>query len=207
MARLKSGVLGLVSGKVGELVVSSRNGVPYVKAAYKSRTKKISIKELANRKKFKVAQHFLQPLLHFVRMGFANYSERSYGFIAAKSYLLKHAMEGDSDNPVINPTKIKLSHGSLPLPENIVVSKIEPNTIEFSWEVKPGHGDSFDQAMMVAYDLEKRKCISFTSGQFRNTGNSRLPVDAGYNYHLYLAFVSADRSSQSDSVYLGELSF
>ena len=214
MAQLTHGASGPLFGTIGPVVFSSRNGVPYVKGAYKSRTKKVSGKELANREKFKLAQKILQPLLHFVRLGFAGYSDRSYGFIAAKSHLLKNAMKGDQDNPVINPALVKLSYGSLELPDSIVVSKIEPNTIEFSWDPNNYIASSsypkvsgFDQAMMVAYDFDKRKCLSFTHGQFRKEGSSKLNVSPGYNYHLYLAFVSPDRSSQSDSVYLGEMSF
>jgi hypothetical protein len=208
MARLTHGDSSPLFGKIGRIVVSSRNGVPYVKGAYKSRTKKISKNELANRQRFKLAQKILQPLLYFVRIGFAGYSDRSYGFIAAKSHLLKNAMQDDQGNPVINPALVKLSHGSLPLPDSIVVSKIEPDTIEFSWDVSVNReASSFDQAMMVAYDFEKGKCLSFPHGQFRKEGSSILKVNPGYNYHLYLAFVSPDRSSQSDSVYLGEMSF
>ena len=92
MAKLPSGILGPLVGQIGPIVGSSRNGVPYAKGAYKSRTKNVSNAELANRKKFKVAQEFLKPILYFVRTGWAGYSETSYGFIAAKSHLLKNAM-------------------------------------------------------------------------------------------------------------------
>ena len=115
-------------------------------------------------------------------------------------------MQTSRYNPVINPALVKLSYGTLPLPDSIVVSKIETNTIEFSWDISSYKGSFFDQAMMVAYDFEKRKCISFPHGQFRKEGSSKLKVDSDYNYHLYLAFVSPDRSSQSDSVYLGQMS-
>jgi hypothetical protein len=57
MARLTAGIHGPLVGSIGNVVASSRNGVPYLKGAYKSRTKSVSDRELANRKKFKVAQH------------------------------------------------------------------------------------------------------------------------------------------------------
>jgi len=207
MARITSGAFDSISGGFGGIVVSSWRGVRYVKAAHGSRTKNISEKELANRQKFKVAQLFLRPLVHFVRIGFAGYSDRSFGFVAAKSHLLKHAMEGDPANPVINPALVKFSYGSLPLPDSIVVSKIEPDTIEFSWDLTSTKGSLFDQAMMVAYDFEKQKCLSFTHGEMRKAGKTTLRVASGYNYHLYLAFVAHDRSRQSDSIYLGQMSF
>ena len=100
-----------------------------------------------------------------------------------------------------------MSYGKLGLPQGIVVSKLEDNTIEFSWDTTAYSGYMYDQAMMVAYDVDKKRCLSITTGQFRHTGASRLIVTPGYNYHLYLAFVAHDRSSQSDSVYLGQMSF
>jgi len=207
MAKLPAGVLGPLIGQIGPIVGSSRNGVPYVKGEYKSRTKTISNRELANRKKFAVAQQFLKPLLHFVKTGWAGYSEKSYGFIAAKSHLLKNAMEGEPDNPIVNPTLIKVSHGNLGLPQGIVASKIGDDTLEFSWDTSSYSGYMYDQAMLLAYDIEQRRSFAITTGDFRHTGKSRMRIGTGYNCHLYFAFVAHDRSSQSDSVYLGEMSF
>lgn len=207
MAKLPGGVLGPLIGQIGPIVGSSRNGVPYAKSAYKSRTKNISNRELANRKKFAVAQQFLKPLLYFVKTGWAGYSEKSYGFIAAKSHLLKYAMEGESDTPIVNPVLVKVSYGNLGLPGDIVASKIGDDTIEFSWDTSTYSGYMFDQAMLLAYDIEQRKSFAITTGDFRHTGSSRMRIGTGYNCHLYFAFVAHDRKSQSDSVYLGTMSF
>ena len=207
MARLPAGVLGPLIGQIGPIVGSSRNGVPYAKGAYKTRTKNVSNKELANRKKFAVAQQFLKPLLYFVKTGWAGYSEKSYGFIAAKSHLLKNAMEGEPDNPVVNPTLVKVSYGNLGLPGDIVASKIGNDTIEFSWDTSTYSGNRFDQAMLLAYDIDHRRSQAITTGEFRHTGKSKMTVETGHNYHLYFAFVAHDRNSQSDSVYLGTMSF
>lgn len=208
MARLIAGINGPLVGKIGTVVASSRNGVPYLKGAHKSRTKSVSDRELANRKKFKVAQHWLQPLIWFVRAGFNAYSERSYGFVAAKSLLMKNAMELDkNNNPVVNPAMVKVSHGELLLPESITVSKLENNQIEFTWDTQKYSGYLYDQAMMLAYNIENRKSEAITTGPFRKEGKALLPIAAKGTYHLYLAFVASDRSKQSDSVYLGEITF
>jgi hypothetical protein len=208
MARLTAGIHGPLIGTIGNVVASSRNGVPYIKSAYKSRTKSVSDRELANRKKFKVAQHWLQPLTWFVRAGFNGYSERSYGFVAAKSYLLKHAMEVDNNNnPIVNPALVKVSYGELLLPESITVANVDNKQVEFSWHHKMYSGYLYDQAMMLAYNIEKRKAQSITTGPFRKEGKGLLPITENGTYHLYLAFVASDRSKQSDSIYLGELTF
>ena len=63
MGKLINGIYGSFEGKVGTVVGSSWKGIPYIKSAYKQRTKKVSEKELANRNKFAMAQAWLKPLL------------------------------------------------------------------------------------------------------------------------------------------------
>src|SRR5690606_22476388 len=92
-------------------------GIPYMRALPKKRTSKLSEAEIANRKRFGDAQIWLKPLLSFVRIGFKGFSPTVEGYVAAKSYLLRNAMEGEYPDFTINPAKMKLSYGNLPLPE------------------------------------------------------------------------------------------
>jgi hypothetical protein len=208
MGRLINGINGPIQGKIGKVSGSSRNGIPYVKGPYKNRTLKVSAKELANRKKFAAAQAWLGPILDFVREGFRGYSQRSHGFIAAKSWLLKNAFINDASGFRIDPALIKVSSGDLPLPQNLAVRLTENGDLKFTWVPNDitWEGAAVDQIMMLAYDVEKRSVHMNTTGQFRNTGSDILPLfgSRGKNFHVYAAFNAADRSRQSDSVYLGE---
>lgn len=208
MGRLISGVNGPFLGKVGKAVGSSRNGIPYLKGPYKKRTLKVSAKELANRKKFALAQAWLSPLVEFVREGFKGFSQRSYGFIAAKSWLLKNAFVNDDSGLRIDPALVKVSSGDLPLPENLAVVLTENGDLKFTWDPGLILWDSAgrDQIMLLAYDVEKAEVEFTTTGQFRSTGTDILSLDKTKvkNVHVYAAFSAADRSRQSDSVYLGE---
>lgn len=71
-----------------------------------------------------------------------------------------------------------------------------------------------DQVMLLAYNIEKENEINSgnafynLTGQFRKTGNDTLDIlPDNYHpnkiYHIYVAFSAADRSRQSDSIYLG----
>ncbi len=207
MGRLPKGIQGPIHGKVGTAIGSSRNGIPYVKGLYKKRTKTISEKEIANRKKFAAAQSWLRPLLEFVREGFRGYSQRSYGFIAAKSWLLKNSFVKDEAGLRIDPALVKVSHGNLPLSEKLAVSLMETGNLKFTWDpvYKDGY-DNSDQIMMLAYDVESGNAECNTTGQLRETGTDTLELDKSRvkNVHVYAAFNAYDRSRQSDSVYLGE---
>jgi hypothetical protein len=207
MARMPQGILGALGGKIGPVIASSWKGVPYLKSVHSARTKKISAKEKANRLKFKTAQEWLSPLLDFVRQGYKGYSPTVEGFIAAKSYLMKNAMNADGS---INPSLMKVSFGSLPLSDNIAVTVIEDRFLQFTWDTTPVPGGSnWDQVMLLAYDVKSRIPMYTITGEFRETGSTILKTRyvMGSSCHIWLAFVAADRSRQSDSVYLGEITF
>jgi hypothetical protein len=208
MAKFITGINGPVQGKVGTVSGSSWKGISYLKGPYKKRTKDISDKEKANREKFALAHKWLSPLLTFVRVGFRGYSPTSEGFIAAKSYLLRNAVEISPDGFTINPSLMKVSFGDLPLSGNMSVTKTPEDKLQFTWDKStPDGGNAHDQVMMLAYDTAGRHPLFVTNGQFRNTGTDTIPVsgEAGVTYHLYAAFLAVDRSRQSDSMYLGEM--
>src|ERR1700682_4371052 len=156
MGRLLGGVNGQIQGKVGTMIGSSRNGIPYVKGPYKNRTPTVSTKELLNRKKFAAAQAWLSPILKFVRVGFRGYSERSQGFVAAKSWLLKNGFTGEGTDLRIDPALVKVSSGNLPNPEDIAVALTVTGDLKFTWNTANDGSGLSDQVMMLAYDVERR---------------------------------------------------
>jgi len=207
MGKITNGINGSLTGTVGTVVGSSWKGIPYIKSAYKTRTKKAGEKEAANRNKFAIAQAWLKPLLPFVREGFKGYSETVEGYLAAKSWLLRNCFIGEVQDTQIDPALMKVSYGDLPLPENIAVGQTEKGQLQFTWDDAPAEGTNrHDQVMLLAYDIENKIAYFNLTGQFRNTGSDILAIDnrQGRTYHLYLAFTAADRNRQSDSVYLGE---
>ena len=210
MGRLISGINGPIRGKVGTVIGSSWKGIPYLKGLYKKRTKRISKNEKANRNKFSMAQYWLKPLLPFVRQGFKGYSLLSEGFTAAKSYLLKNAVETSPSGIMINPALMKVSFGDLPLPAGLTVEKIAGNRLQFSWDpTKIGDINPRDQVMLLAYDIKNANAHFTINGQFRSSGSDSLEIDGskGKTYHVYMAFSAADRSRQSDSVYMGTVKY
>jgi hypothetical protein len=207
MAKFVEGEGTPFSGNLGAVTGSSWRGIRYVKKRSRRRTKKASIKEEQNRSKFKKAHFWLQPLLNFVKEGFKDYSQKSFGFNAAKSHLLKNAIEGVAPDFTINPALVKVSAGDLPLSDNLIAEKDGNEKIMFKWNPDTPNTDPFDQVMLLAYDVtDKHYVFSRTTGQLRYIGTDTLLVIAGHKYHLYLAFNAADRSRRSDSVYLGEIS-
>lgn len=206
MGKPINGIHGHYIGKVGNIVGSSRNGQYYLKGVPVRKTKRNNKPKTENQSRFSVAHYWLQPLLNFVRVGYKDYKQ-SGEFNAAKSYVLNHAIESRESSFAINPALVMLSKGDLPLSNDIAVSKVDDNKLQFTWTF--GGADEkasgADQVMMVAYDTEKGSAHIETTGQFRKTGSDTLRVIKGGKYQVYMAFTSSDRTSQSDSVYLGEV--
>ena len=220
MAKYLQGIMGAFSGTIGPVVGSSRNGVPYIKGKGKPRSGPVGETEAANMKRFAAGHAWLKPLLPLLRVGFKGYSQTTYGYNAAKSYNFKYAME----NGQMIPARVKLSSGDLPLSENLTVTletnpganangtaqanNILDRSLRFSWSADYIEGASNkDQIMVLAYHPESSTALQEIHGTFRESGEQRLRVTsdlAGKTIYVYAAFVAADRSRQSDSVFLGE---
>jgi hypothetical protein len=150
------------------------------------------------------------PLKVFVREGFSGfvYKTESQGCVAAYSYLIANALVGEKPNQKIDPALMQVSYGSLPLPNNITVEISSSRMLKFTWDkayVEDG-SKSEDQIMVLAYDVEHAKAAMNITGQFRSVGEEYLDVLLSWEertFHIYAAFVAADRTRRSHSVYLG----
>jgi hypothetical protein len=204
MAKYLQGINGVFIGKVGTVVGCVWKGIPYMRSKGNQRTGPATESELKNRSKFAAAHNWLQPLLVFLRSGFAGYTETVTGFNAAKSYNLKNAML----NGQMIPELAKVSYGDLPLSEEISVI-CQDAKLHFNWSTAELPGASLkDQIMVLAYHPESKVAIFDTQGAFRSMGNQILDTYsefAGKTVHVYAAFVAADRGKQSDSHYLGAI--
>lgn len=204
MAKYRQGINGPFIGKVGPVVGCLWKGIPYMRSKGNPRSGPPSEDELTNRQRLTAAHRWLQPLLVFLRAGFAGYAETFEGYNAAKSYNMKNALhEGQ-----IVPELAKVSHGDLPLSEEISVTNLD-GQLHFSWSpASIPETYNKDQIMVLAYHPESEQAIFDTLGNFRNVGSQILDTYKdfiGKTVHVYAAFMAADRSRQSDSIYLGAI--
>jgi hypothetical protein len=205
MARMTHGINGPFIGKIGTAIGYTVNGNWYMKGLYKKRTTAPTPGELLNQKKFAAAQLWLKPITDYVRVGFKGYHERFQGFGAAKSWLMKNAMQVVDGEIIIDPSLVKISSGDLALPENAQCILQTPGQIHFTWNPSMEDQFRYDQAMILAYDIQKKDFRGSIYSSDRSTGHASIDLcsDPG-RYHVYLAFVAADRSRQSDSIYFGD---
>lgn len=212
MAVLKSGINGHFSGKVGDVIGYQVKGRQIIRGLPRKKTGKPTKKELLNRMKFAVAQKWLSPLVKFLRIGFANYQPTFEGFVAAKSYLLKNAMQIDENQQFfVDPALALVSFGTQELPASANAVCSGQQEVVFTWSTEGSHPYS-DSAMVLVYaphpEPRYEKLYFNTAIAKRWTGTATLklqPNMIGRKIDVYLAFISDDRKKRSNSMYLGKL--
>lgn len=210
MAKAENGPLGPVKGKLGNLIFSSNLGTPYVRINPGTR-KKGNKKEVNTRNAFTtLTWAFLNPIKPFLQVSYKEVAKGRRTLQAAISYLNKNAMERDANNnSVILPSKMLVSRGSLGMSAEVQVSLSEDRELQFSWNPHSASKafNNDDQVLLVAYNVEAQAAVTAIGPAFRRDGSASLSLNdlpAG-KLHVYLGFISYDRSKASDSLYLGML--
>lgn len=200
MARIKNGITGAFSGKVGTVVGYTRYGQTYMRSVPKKITTEPTEAQLHNRKAMASVQNWLKAIKAYVRVGFQNYSVKQHGFGSALSYNKLNALREDL---TIDPARALITWGDLPEPLNATVSNPEPGVLEFAWE--PISSDA-SHVLLLAYasetDLDGELC-----GTKRKEGKHTLHCEntIGKEADIFLGFVSEERDRCSNSVYLGRM--
>ncbi len=107
MAIIKESPLGVISGKIGQIVGSTWKGINYVRVLAGSVANPQTDKQLAQRQKFSKTMQFLQPLSEFLQIGFRSYAVGMSGVNAAMKYNIKNALpEPIPTSPLTIPTPL-----------------------------------------------------------------------------------------------------
>ncbi len=122
-----------VQGSMGQLVFYQMNGQNYVRTRPVRFTDRKSPGQLAQRQRMKVVNRFLKPFGGLIRTTFASQAQGRTAIQAALSYNLKHAPAGAYPDIRIDPARVVLSKGPLPLPVNASVNH-HPEGLLIGWE-------------------------------------------------------------------------
>lgn len=212
MGKMKDGLDGPVSGKVGNHVYYTMYGETHIRMKPSKRTGKKTSKEKSNTGGFAQVQAFMRPLTEYLRVGYKDYGTKTGGYKAAVSYALHHAVEGDHNHRFVNPEQVRVCGGELHFPQTAEVALEAGNFLRFNWSTETGdNGHELDQVFMLAYAPAETKGdsgmhVGQPTGAFRKDGTDGLqlqPQKEAAEYHVYIGFIARDRSCQAHSRYLG----
>lgn len=231
MARLKNGLYGPIVGRIGNTVGYIRLGKAIVRQI--SPTKKHRVKTEKQKAAFdrmRVIMEFLSPINRFVNISFKLVVKDTTWIPqnAAVSQNINTAIKGEYPNLELDYPKILVSKGDLLPAENAMVSHVIASfdndhattaivSIKFQWDVDPGwdYPTKRAEVMMVAYLPDNKKAFFSITGARRSAGEDVLQgvisiKDFGNKVkdrfvETYIAFISDDRESISDSIYTGRI--
>ena len=214
MARLKKGLLGGVSGKVGNLVGGSWNGIDYVRSAPSGRKRSDSPQQAAVRERFKVLGEWLNHFTVITRIGFKPWADGMSAANACFSYNYGLALGGDAETGfTVMPEAVLLSRGKLAGPGNVQVSSPAPHSLTVAWENDEAQPNArpTDVLWYALFNPVKKEVIYKPGAASRQeaTTTVNLPLNwAGEELHVYLGFFdvtalsgNAGKQLISNSVY------
>ncbi|TCD02723.1 DUF6266 family protein [Pedobacter psychroterrae] len=213
MARLKDGLLGGLSGKIGDVIGYIRYGKAYVKMKTLKPKKEASSGQLAEREKMKLVNNFINSMTEFVRIGFTLEAsdKRHSANAAAKSYQMKNAISGVYPALGIEYSRVLLCKGLIDPPLNVSAAVLS-NGLQFSWllsnRTEVYHKRS--RVMLLVYAPALNKSFYSLSGAriMEKTDFLELPLAfKGQLLHLYAAFHSDDSKQISNSTYAGTTNY
>lgn len=206
MGKIKQGVLGGFSGKVGAVIGSRWKSVYYMRGLTDKFNDRNSLRQQSQRAKFAVAQAFAHDVLGFARYGYSPALGNRSPYNGLVSYLLRYAMVGSGANWELDFKKVMVSRGSLK-PVKVANATINGDTVNFTWTNNTGIGDAqaTDAAMVLVYNKDDGEAEFDTHAAVRSDGTCSLILPPGWgsaNLAVYLGFRNEDTRNCADSICL-----
>lgn len=217
MGKLPIGILGPVSGKVGNVVGGRWKGVDYLRAMPASVNNPRTQAQLNQRGRFITMLRFLQAVLGFVRIGFKTYAVKMSPYNAAMSYNIRHGVSGAFPDYSISYDDVLLARGNLRSVSGVSLSSPAPGEVQVAWDDNSSmhHAQSSDRLMVLIYHEAQNDAFYEFNAGVRSDAQLTLQLPnflSGEQVHVWLALtnlpeliVAGDRNSISNSVYAGSV--
>ena len=202
MARMKRNIGDLVSGRIGNVVFYTRNGVNYVRAAPDRKKDSWSPQQELHRQRFSKASYLWQQLKKSSVGPIWNLAaERMNGYACfIKANMPAYALDGS----IIDPKMIKISMGKLHLPIDLEASRETTGSavIKVSWKNDPNlKGKRLTDELKAVSVNDGHYSPLCSTGLLRSSlgGSFTLPVKPVDATHVYLFFASEDELDYTES--------
>ena len=202
MATIKSGILGGLSGRVGNVVGSSWKGIDYLRSLASHVANPNTISQQTARKKMRMVAKFLSTCNPLIRVGFKGYAEKMTPFNAATTYNLEKAISGVFPDLVLDYSALVIALGNLAGGEGVSCESAVPGQVSFSWTDNSASGNCNpgDTALLLIYNPAKETAVFRMVGISRSDAGAVLNVPgsfSGSEVHCYLAFADLTRMTGS----------
>lgn len=206
MGRIKKGILGGFSGKVGAVVGASWRGIDYMRGLPEKSNKPSTPSQLAQQNKMALFRGFLLGVDDIIEKCFQNIQKYT-PMNDALSYNMLNSVEGTYPEQNIKFMNLLFSKGELRGAWSPKAFSLESNSIDFSWE----NGNLMplcatdDQVTLVVYNVGQKEFCKLENAALRGEKTARLVLPKNFkgSTHCYISFYSEGRKLASTTEYLG----
>lgn len=207
MAKLNSGILGGISGTVGNVVGGRWNGIDYIRSKPAKVKNPNTEGQQKQRMRFRLVIGLLKRISPLVKVGFSKSSSKQTPMNAAMSVNLKQAVTGEFPDLEIDPEKLVFSTGDLSSGGNPGMDASQPGTVTITWEnsSEAGNASGTDGAIALLYNTDLNEVVYRMSGVVREDESLELTIPQsweGSNIAGYLAFRSETGDATSPSRFI-----
>lgn len=217
MGKIKQGILGGVSGRVGNVVGGSWNGVSYLRSLPAVVRQTNSVAQTMQRERFALMGSFLRPLSGLLKIGFRAEANGITAFNAAFALNFRNALTETDGIAGIDFSKALLSKGNLPGAVGVAVSSPDAGQLVLEWQNNSGSGGAAatDYMFYALVEPESLEAVYVLNAGTRGAGSISVapPLQfAGKTVHAYIGFFSVDslvssvpKNGIANSAYAGEV--
>jgi hypothetical protein len=202
MGRIKKGILGGFSGKVGTVVGANWKTISYIRSLPQNVKNPRTVGQVRQRTKLALVVALLKPLITVLRIGWKLYAKRQSAFNACTAYTLANAITGTFPNFQIDYRKVMISRGNLPRIHTPLIAGAS-GMIRLTWQdnSQMGNAQRTDKLLFAVINPTKNETITKYGEAQRSTREFQCPVPdwVGDQVHVYAGFVSEDGKEISDS--------
>lgn len=216
MGKIRTGILGGFSGKVGTVIGASWRTLDVMRSLPKKTSKPPVRSQIDQRKKFGLITGFLGAISEVVSKGYQSGNKLSGPMNEAVKFNLKEAISGVSPLFTINYAKLKLTLGKLDIPQDLLAVPVSGRKVAITWAYDPLDFNtenerlerSTDRASIIIYD-ETNDYFLIPSTAVRTAGKLEARMLSktivGNTLHCWFYISSLDGKKVSTSVYLGPI--
>jgi len=209
MGKIKKGILGGFSGKVGTVVGANWKSISYMRSLPQKVKNPRTLLQRKQRGKFSIVMELLKPLTAILRIGWKNYAKNQTPTNAAMAYTLANAVTGTFPDFKIDYTKVLISQGSLPSVTGTSATSTG-RKINLAWDDNSGVGTAkaTDKTLVVIVNPTKGETISLAEGTSRSDAGQSIDVPndwVGNKVEVYLGFAAESGKEVSNSLHFSQI--
>lgn len=214
MGKIKQGILGGFSGKVGPVIGTSWKGRAIMRAQALSIHDPQTDSQKHIRAKFRLVNQFIGRLRAAINIGYKNYAATESQGNVAMADIINTAVHGTGTAVSLDYPLVTLSKGSLLNPTGVNAAAEMGqgvHAIKVTWTDNTGEGPDVlgeDKVFVALYNSDKKRSAYSDNGT-REGGTITVNHPAnwsGDSVQVYLFTHSADNKRTSDSLFINEIS-